>query len=162
MDGWDSGWLGPLPTSTSICYSCPTPNAFTSTTAIFWAFEPPTQPAACTCYPPPPFCKLNLIGQLYWFLAIRAKTLLTAYLIVSCHQKVAFNEAVLWRFYLPPTDHLFRSYGLLRMAIYNILSSEGSLYLGDSVEILPSSNGPSVQELWSFAYHNPQYFVIRR
>ena len=45
MDGWDSGWVGPLPTSTSICYSCPTPNSFTSTNAIFQALEPPTQPA---------------------------------------------------------------------------------------------------------------------
>ena len=57
MDGWDSGWLGPLPTSTSICYSCPTPNSSTSTTAIFRAFEPPTQPVACTCYHSTPFCK---------------------------------------------------------------------------------------------------------
>ena len=37
------GWLGPLPTFTSICYSCP--NSFTSTNAIFQALKPPTQPA---------------------------------------------------------------------------------------------------------------------
>ena len=36
------GWLGPLPTFTSICYSCP--NSFTSTNAIFQALKPPTQP----------------------------------------------------------------------------------------------------------------------